>query len=97
MNSDQLFEYASSCFRLADASSEQASRLLLQRVGVHLVNAAELLWRWQRRAALPRRVPVGELRIKPPLDGAWEGSLGSRRMRPASPPRRLRPCPGGET
>jgi hypothetical protein len=51
MISDKLLEYAVGCFRLAEEASERRTKIVLQRVGLHLIEAAELIWHRKRTTA----------------------------------------------
>jgi hypothetical protein len=44
MTSDRLLEYAQGCFRLADETSDRRTKIQLQRLGLQLIEAAEIIW-----------------------------------------------------
>src|SRR6266849_196511 len=49
MTSDRLLEYAQGCFRLADEASDRRTKIQLQRLGLQLLEAAEIIWHRARR------------------------------------------------
>jgi len=72
MTSDRLLEYAQGCFRLADETSDRRTKIQLQRLGLQLLDAAEIIW--HRAHAEPPSWSV--TREAPPL----------RSPRPTPPP-----------